>query len=1036
MSFFGAAKRHCPQFGLLNSINRHLGEMIPGFATRLDGSSVKTHFQRQHACTKDEPDVKALTASKSQCGPWERNHEKWQKKTLLPVINISWLTKGENGCLGCVVCKLAKKQNEYGWFEIKEQGVNFSNVKRHQTSEQHLEALADLGLISELNDDKLPAPSIESFQRVAKGRLKGPIALQHGEAEVGGRKKITCMLRCLSEAMFQLDRKFLASAGTITLHMDVRQLKLLVRFRASNKDLEWKKGILGIAELPRTTSTCLEEGLKGILRTFCTSPFNAGEVDQALYANILRCTEILDMDAAADEQCSARELRKDLLTSVKVVMKDKAHASRRVLSRPWNVIPALDEAWSMFVGDSSSVVRMIQKSDVLSKKFHEYCQAANSAPVSSKHIKNLQFKKQRFDSVAKPLGRGILFFEALLATAIWATVHLRGSDACKDAEAFLTWIDERRMILLAMAADCADSALGLVRSFDSEQSDPANTMLESERFLSELHYMFNQGSVLRAEGYTKHMLEQLQRPRGFLLKSEPKSIGGPGKITHALLAECLAQMRLYTSLALEVVNSEFPQFEIISSFRLFDLAGRSDPAKVMEQANRLCQVFQVSNNDFLQQFWDHQAVAMNELTAHGLSNADAWVTAVKKTSSRSSIRKNHPSDALTSILMRYLAHHGCCTSGVEQAFSKLQNQFPAARDHMSSDLYLAESKIVIDWQDSQAESIFAVAQQCWTLWFGKPRASCSTRLDSGVPRKRLDGSEASFAAKRHKHMHEIETVLPSMVRASTESQGMPILMDAEKEKIEKEINFQKSKHMRSQLEAYLDGVLLENEIPEGLREAAVSFRQKQTANSDQRKANEARLISVMTPQPPDVNFASAKLFLQDPVWAQKLPRTLSFVADVWRADVWVVTDPANPDLAVIWHAALKGGHVVSLDFVCTKGAAGISFTYGAAVRTKRSVFVDPDFANQFPEVASAVRRVANMPHSKWKLLASWQEFARSTDMVAGSHLPVRHRRDMEVIALTTERIATALNRKNACTKEKFFMAIVRVACSKRQICGT
>ena len=225
---------------------------------------------------------------------------------------------------------------------------------------------------------------------------------------------------------------------------------------------------------------------------------------------------------------------------------------------------------------------------------------------------------------------------------------------------------------------------------------------------------------------------------------------------------------------------------------------------------------------------------------------------------------------------------------------------------MSSDLYLAESKIVIDWQDSQAESIFAVAQQCWTLWFGKPRASCSTRLDSGVPRKRLDGSEASFAAKRHKHMHEIETVLPSMVRASTESQGMPILMDAEKEKIEKEINFQKSKHMRSQLEAYLDGVLLENEIPEGLREAAVSFRQKQTANSDQRKANEARLISVMTPQPPDVNFASAKLFLQDPVWAQKLPRTLSFVADVWRADVWVVTDPANPDLAVIWHAALKG----------------------------------------------------------------------------------------------------------------------------------
>jgi len=31
---------------------------------------------------------------------WERNHQKWQSKTLLPLVNLSWLSKGDNGCLG------------------------------------------------------------------------------------------------------------------------------------------------------------------------------------------------------------------------------------------------------------------------------------------------------------------------------------------------------------------------------------------------------------------------------------------------------------------------------------------------------------------------------------------------------------------------------------------------------------------------------------------------------------------------------------------------------------------------------------------------------------------------------------------------------------------------------------------------------------------------------------------------------------------------------------------------------------------------
>lgn len=176
---------------------------------------------------------------------WERNRWKWQKKTLIPVINISWLSLSDAGFFGCVICKMTKQNNEYANFEVVTH--NFNNMKRHASSKQHLQALGQLELIDVPADED--APSSESFEAVARGRMKGPVALRHGETGVGGRKKITHMVQCLGAAIVELDRRFLASAETITLHTDVRKLKLLVRFRAANFKLDSKRGILGIKDL-------------------------------------------------------------------------------------------------------------------------------------------------------------------------------------------------------------------------------------------------------------------------------------------------------------------------------------------------------------------------------------------------------------------------------------------------------------------------------------------------------------------------------------------------------------------------------------------------------------------------------------------------------------------------------------------------------------------------------------------------------------------------------------------------------------------
>ena len=240
--------------------------MIPGFATRLDGSS--TAMSKPPRLSSSTTTPKAFSSTKTweptteqQWEPtteqvdlwrlWERNRWKWEKQTQIPVLNMSWLSVSDEGRVGCVICKMTKQDNEYGNYDVIT--GNFSNMKRHSECKQHQQALAQLGLIEVTADED--APSMSAFEQVARGRMKGPSALRHGEAGVGGRKKITHMVQCLGDAVFELDRRFIATAETITLHTDVRQLKLLVRFRAANQKLQIRRGILGIKDLERDSAS-------------------------------------------------------------------------------------------------------------------------------------------------------------------------------------------------------------------------------------------------------------------------------------------------------------------------------------------------------------------------------------------------------------------------------------------------------------------------------------------------------------------------------------------------------------------------------------------------------------------------------------------------------------------------------------------------------------------------------------------------------------------------------------------------------------
>ena len=64
-------------------------------------------------------------------------------------------------------------------------------------------------------------------------------------------------------------------------------------------------------------------------------------------------------------------------------------------------------------------------------------------------------KNHRFDSLQRPLGRFVLFFDAVVELAVQLAMSRTGRPQ-EDAINFLDYIDEEKCIQLAMLADAAD----------------------------------------------------------------------------------------------------------------------------------------------------------------------------------------------------------------------------------------------------------------------------------------------------------------------------------------------------------------------------------------------------------------------------------------------------------------------------------------------------------------------------------------------------------------------------------------------------
>lgn len=240
-----------------------------------------------------------------------------------------------------------------------------------------------------------------SFQKTWAA-VRGGRALDFLGTAAGRFIKNRRAIFCLAEGARQLDRAFLARCSgrkatrpRVPLSQDVSNSRQLARFWGATDTLEVRAGILGMARDGGTGHKAILRKTLSTLEDFCT-PYHgapprgpsggdhqvpAQRMDD-LYNHIRNeATEVWNTDAGADEILAGKEAKlygpraadvAPILPALKMINRDRAHASRRVVKRPWSADDFLASIHANLVMKKTSMVRVIQYSPAIKKWYQEF----------------------------------------------------------------------------------------------------------------------------------------------------------------------------------------------------------------------------------------------------------------------------------------------------------------------------------------------------------------------------------------------------------------------------------------------------------------------------------------------------------------------------------------------------------------------------------------------------------------------------------------------------------------------------------------
>jgi hypothetical protein len=272
------------------------------------------------------------------------------------------------------------------------------------------------------------------------------------------------------------------------------------------------------------------------------------------------------------------------------------------------------------------------------------------------------------------MGRFVLYLSAVLSVLNRAFTMRRGSVEGKRAAEHLQFIDNERILTLAMLADAGDESLRLARYYDTGSHDPATASATHAEYCNRIDFLFVKGRCFAA-GFTSYALQVLEtQTYTIIVSGGTKTIGGG--VSATVKRRCLRRMQCWVYLAVDTVQAEFPAWSAVQSMEILNLACSSDPSAASgdqrsASVRRMAQLLSVSDSELTAELDEVFPVAYNIKSASkGISNIDAWREAFSRLTTRK--HKCGRLDALRSLLVRACAWQGSSTSKVEQTFSRLE----------------------------------------------------------------------------------------------------------------------------------------------------------------------------------------------------------------------------------------------------------------------------------------------------------------------------------------------------------------------------
>ena len=955
---------------------------------------------------------------------WLRNHSIWRAAAKLGEgFKGSWLSMHRDSGIGCKACAWAQEQHgkeceaggaadsAYTRFTVRGRSAQLVNFKRHGRSQRHQDALAAyrLHLLGrpEAAAFLLGTPSEAEFRDVWKAiSLARP-----GHNPLSDRKRRT-MEWCLSEAVRDADRAFLASASIISISMDERKGRLLVRFAAcaGKGSVEVRVGVLGQLQAGGKNADELAQCVYTAVKRFCIRRRPAAGMNlvtrratfhRGFYARILQRIEMFSADGASAEQIaarllhptSAREAAVKKLPSLKMILRDKAHASRRITERTFCRDPQLARLANTLLFDKDSVAKLLrfseQFADLFAQEVDHQTRRGHAASMRSK-LANLSFAKQRFDSTAKPLGRCVMNFDALLSTCrIIRGTRERGSAASITCAKFLNLIigQPEMILLMGMMADASDECLVLTRFFDKDMFELERAPEQIADFKDRLQALFGHRRGALETGYTRVAVEHLRAQR-MLDDASGKfhSIGGLGdRELERFYTTCFDKMRAWCSLVDEVLSTEFPDFELLAAFAVFRLEPSPEQSRGRVAVHspvsawgircleRLAAAFNIDRNRLVEQFQDHRRLAQREKDKQPQEPASsAWQKAVRRTRGR----RGWQVDSLLPILQRFLVAPGS-TSGIEHAFSAAKRALgehwhggPRAEERRVA--LLLKTQAMPDIENSILQSARLVWAQCCGPTRRPLKPSLGFHTSAWLKRKAsVSVAECDRPTTEAAWLKKRRTEVANLVQSQTT--GLRLACPARRawtEQHEEEAQRQRQVRLQRACASVQEGTA-------DLASAGVTQDdQRRYVQKEQQRQHELALRwrrqRAQQAMPETMSLWGKKVFIDASArdgatvdrWRQmRQDHGCEEVQDRCIATVFVVINPAQPGDRNKVAAAMVGGLLCSPEHVFVHSATGGA---GNVLRLKRALYlpryilVSAETSHKHKPMVDFMRRVQEM----------------------------------------------------------------------------